>query len=179
VSDVAAEAGVSQGTIYWYFESKEELLTAALLTLLEDFGRQAFADLDAYEVATERLRALGEGMVTFMEMAEGYFMMLVEFWSSSSRREEASQLWTELLMEYKDLFAGIIEEGITSGEFRPVDAEALVWALMAAYDGLAVYGMLVPGLDLAVISRVFVETLLQGLRARPLEDEGSAALQKA
>ena len=31
VSDVAAEAGVSQGTIYWYFSSKEELFNAAVL----------------------------------------------------------------------------------------------------------------------------------------------------
>ncbi len=38
VSDVAAQAGVSQGTIYWYFESKEELLMAALLSLWSGTG---------------------------------------------------------------------------------------------------------------------------------------------
>jgi AcrR family transcriptional regulator len=179
VSDVAAEAGVSQGTIYWYFESKEELMTAAMLTALEDFGRQMYTDLEGYARATEKLRAVGESMVAFVDVAQGYFMMFVEFWSSSSRRWDTSQLWTGLLVEYKDLIAGIIKEGIASGEFRPVDADSLVWALMAAYDGLAVYGMLVSGLDLAVVSRVFVETLLRGIRAQPAAEEGSRAVPEA
>ena len=179
VSDVASEAGVSQGTIYWYFESKEELLTAGLLMLFEDFGRQAFATLDEQPTATDKLLALGEDMVAFMEMAEGFFMMLVEFWSSSPRREETSQLWTDLLVEYKDLFVGIIDEGIDSGEFRPVDAEPLVWAVMAAYDGLAVYGMLMSGLDLLATSRVFIETLLQGIRVKPPDNGDRGGLPDA
>ncbi|GAG16406.1 unnamed protein product, partial [marine sediment metagenome] len=38
VSDVAAQAGVSQGTIYWYFDSKDELFQAALLSAFGDIG---------------------------------------------------------------------------------------------------------------------------------------------
>jgi hypothetical protein len=37
--------------------------------------------------------------------------------------------------------------------------------MMAAYDGLAAYAMLMPGLDLDRISEVFAETLLSGLAA--------------
>ena len=57
VSDVAAEAGVSQGTIYWYFDSKEDLLTAALLSYFGSFGEQAVASLEQYPSAAEKLRA--------------------------------------------------------------------------------------------------------------------------
>jgi hypothetical protein len=53
-----------------------------------------------------------------------------------------------------------------------VDAERLVWALLAAYDGLAAYDMFLPGLDLAEISDVFVETLLSGLMVE--QQQGSA-----
>ena len=71
----------------------------------------------------------------------------------------------DLLREFKDIVVGIIEEGVASGEFKPVDAEALVWALLAAYDGLAAYDMFMPELDLPRVNQVFVETLLNGLRA--------------
>jgi AcrR family transcriptional regulator len=166
VSDVAAKAGVSQGTIYWYFESKEELLTAALLSYSEGFGEQAIAALDDCPTSSGKLRALSEGMVGIAEDAEGLLSLFVGYWQSTSRREEASRLWTDLLGRYKDVAVGVTEAGIRDGEFTPVDGEALVWALMAAYDGLAAYQMLIPDLDLRRISLAFVEVLLSGLRPR-------------
>lgn len=165
VSDVAAQAGVSQGTIYWYFESKEELFQAAILFAFADFGEAALGGLDQYPTATEKLRALALAMEGFADVAEGMFMLFLGYWASSDRREESAQIWMDLLREFKDVVVGIIEEGIGSGEFRPVDAEALVWALLAAYDGLAAYDMFMPEMDLPRINRAFTETLLNGLRA--------------
>ena len=164
VSDVAAQAGVSQGTIYWYFESKEELLTAAILSLFERFGQEALEGFQPDQSPTEKLRALGRSLADLASAAKGLFTLFLEFWASSSEREEAGQLWTGVLVQYKDIIVDIIEEGVASGEFKPVDAGAIVWALMAAYDGLAAYVMLMPDLDLAVISETFVETLLHGLQ---------------
>jgi AcrR family transcriptional regulator len=163
VSDVAAQAGVSQGTIYWYFESKDELLEAALLSLVEDIGQSAVKALEQCSTASEKLRSLADSMVGLADVAEGLFTMFLEFWASSARREEAGQLWTDVLVGYKDIVVDVIEEGVRNGEFKPVDAEALVWALMAAYDGLAAYIMLMPDLDLGSISRALIETLLTGL----------------
>jgi hypothetical protein len=72
-------------------------------------------------------------------------------------------VWGDLLSEYKEVVAGIIDQGVQSGEFRSVDADALVWAVMATYDGIAAYALLIPDLDVDRISRVFIETLLRGL----------------
>ena len=80
-------------------------------------------------------------------------------------------MWLDLLVEFKVLLVDVIEEGITSGEFRDVDAEGLVWAVMAALDGLAAYAMLMPELDLGSIGRVFVEALLVGLQADTAKPE--------
>lgn len=164
VSDVAAEAGVSQGTIYWYFESKEELLTAALLWYFVDFGEEALAAIEKCETASEKLRALGRSMEGFARESEGLFTLFVSWWASSERRDEAGQVWVDLLVQYKDVVVGLIDKGIESGEFAPVDAEQLAWAMMAAYDGLAAYGMLVSDLDLARSSQSFIEVILRGLR---------------
>ena len=164
VSDVAARAGVSQGTIYWYFESKEDLLSQVFLSFFDDFGQGTLQALEQCPTATEKLRALGRAMVDLAGMAEGLFTLFLEFWASSARRQEVGQIWTDLLVDYKDLVASVIEEGVQSGEFRPVDAGQLVWAMLAAYDGLAAYHMLLPDMDLDRISRSFVETLLAGLQ---------------
>ena len=164
VSDVAAQAGVSQGTIYWYFDSKEELFTAAMLSVFVDFGQEAVASLEACETASEKLRALGRRMGDFVVGLEGILVMFLGYWASSPSREEVGRFWIDLLVEYKDIIVGIIEEGVERGEFRPVDAEALVWALMGAYDGLAAYAMLMPDIDVGRVSQALVETLLDGLK---------------
>jgi hypothetical protein len=98
-------------------------------------------------------------------MAEGIFMLFLGYWASSEHREESAQIWVDLLQQYKDVVVAIIDEGVRRGEFKPVDAEALVWALLAAYDGLAAYDMFLPDLDLKRVSRTFVDTLLNGLIA--------------
>jgi AcrR family transcriptional regulator len=166
VSDVAAEAGVSQGTIYWYFESKEELLIESLLSFFDEFGQGAMQVLAGCSTASEKLRALGLAMVDVASSAEGLFTLFLEFWASSPRRQDVGQIWTNVLVEYKNLVAGIIEEGIENGEFGPVDAGQLVWAILAAYDGLAAYDMLMPDLELATVSEALMETLLKGLEVR-------------
>ena len=87
----------------------------------------------------------------------------MEYWASSQRRTESAQLWAGLLTEFKDVLVGVIQEGVEAGEFRAVDAESLVWSMMAAYDGLAAYTLLLPDIDLAAASQALVDTLIAGL----------------
>jgi AcrR family transcriptional regulator len=170
VSDVAAEAGVSQGTIYWYFDSKDELFQAALVSAAIDFGVDSIAPLAECTTGTDKLLALGKSMEDLADVAEGLFMLFLGYWASSDRREESAQIWVDLLRQYRDVVVAVIEEGVRSGEFKPVDAESLVWALLAAFDGLAAYVVIMPDIDLKRVNRVFVQTLLNGLLV-----EGQAA----
>jgi AcrR family transcriptional regulator len=163
MDDIVAESGLSKGTLYWYFKSKDDLFAEALLSVFMNVAQEAVAAMEQYSTASDKLRAVAQATVGFGKMVEGYFSLLLEFWVSSPRREEAGQSWIGLLAEYKDIVVEIIEEGVRNGEFKPVDAEQLVWAIMAAYDGLAAYVMFIPDMDLERISQVFVETLLSGL----------------
>jgi len=175
MDDIVAESGLSKGSLYWYFDSKDDLFAQAVMSFFDDFGQETLAEIEKHETASEKIRAGARKMVAFSKEAEGLFGLFIEFWSQSKRREEVSAFWPDLLIQYQKLMAAIIEEGIRKGEFRPVDAEQLVWAILAAYDGLAVYDMLIPEIDLERISDVFVESLLSGLmadeRGRPANSE--------
>ena len=165
MDDIVAESGLSKGSLYWYFDSKDDLFTAAIASFFEDFGQTTLAELSQYETASEKLHAGARDMTDFCRKAQGLFGLFIEFWSQSSQREEASQFWTDMLIQYQGAIADVIEEGGHDGEFRPVDAKSLVWAIMAAYDGLAAYALMIPDLDLDRISEVFVDTLVSGLMA--------------
>jgi AcrR family transcriptional regulator len=163
MDDIVAESGLSKGSLYWYFKSKDELFAEAMLSVFTDVGQEAFAALEQCTAASDKLRVIAQIAVGISKKIEGFFGLFLEFWASSPRREEAGQLWLGMLVQFKDIIVEIIEEGIRNGEFKPVDAEELVWAMMAAYDGLAAYAMLIPGIDLERTSEVFAETLLDGL----------------
>jgi AcrR family transcriptional regulator len=163
MDDIVAESGLSKGSLYWYFKSKDELFAEAMLSVFTDVGREAFTALEQCTAASDKLRVIAQIAVGISEKIEGFFGLFLEFWASSPRREEAGQLWLGMLVQFKDIVVEILEEGIRNGEFKPVDAEELVWAMMAAYDGLAAYAMLIPGIDLERTSEVFAETLLDGL----------------
>jgi AcrR family transcriptional regulator len=174
MDDIVAESGLSKGSLYWYFDSKDELFTAAIMTLYEDF-RGRLLELGECETATEQLRCGGRSMAEFCRRAQGLFGLFLEFWSQSSLREETGATWAGMLREYAHLIAGLIEEGVRKGEFKPVDAEKLVWAILAAYDGLAAYMLMKPELRLDRVSEVFVEALLSGLLVKGNPDDGTVA----
>lgn len=166
MDDIVAESGLSKGTLYWYFKSKDDLLQSAILTTFEEsFGQEAFAALEEIPSSAGKLRALAQAMSGMGEWAKGLFNLFLEFWASSPNRQEVGQVWIDLLVQYKDMVVAVVQEGIHRGEFRPVDPEQLVWSIMATYDGIAAYALLMPDLDLQQISETFVDTLLNGLMA--------------
>ncbi len=171
MADIVAKSGMSKGSLYWYFKSKDELFEATIQSAFMNVGRQAFAALEEYSTAAEQLRAIAQMTASLGRIFVGYFNLFLEFWASSPHREEAAQLWVGMLVQYKDMLVGIIEEGIQKGEMKPVDAEPLVWSLLATYDGLAAYLAIMPDLDVERASAVFTETILSGLAVEKPENE--------
>jgi AcrR family transcriptional regulator len=165
MDDIVAESGLSKGAIYWYFKSKDDVFQAAFTSMFEAVGAESVAALQACETAAERLRVGAQTMVGLARDLEGYFGLIIEFWAQSENRDEVMGFWAEILAQYQQAIAAILEGGTQTGEFREVDAGALAWMIMAAYDGLAAYDMMMSDLDLTKISETFIETLLKGLTA--------------
>lgn len=65
ISDIAQEAGMSQGNVYWYFSSKEELLKAVLADGFETLGGLMKAAAEGTGTSQEKLDKLLEGYLAF------------------------------------------------------------------------------------------------------------------
>ena len=165
MDDIVAESGLSKGAIYWYFKSKDDLFEAAANSVLERVAEKSLATVQACETATERLRVGAQSMVEVCREIEGYFGLVVEFWTQSERGEKAISFWAEMIAQYRQGIKAIFDMGIQTGEFKPVDTDALAWMIMAAYDGLAAYHMMMPDIDMDKTSEGFIEALLKGLEA--------------
>lgn len=130
IEDVARAAGVTKGTVYLYFSSKEELFKAAIretiLPNLELIAESARAETTAKAQLKTALRmwagkmSQNRGCLSKLMIAEaGNFPELAEFF-----REEVSERLRRML-------AGIIEYGIAQGEFRTCDPLMVTRALCA------------------------------------------------
>lgn len=64
---IAKQAGVSEGTIYKYFSSKEDLLTQLLRPILEDIKESFFNDLDQYNDLQTLVEFIVTDRVQFIE----------------------------------------------------------------------------------------------------------------
>jgi AcrR family transcriptional regulator len=166
MDDIVAESGLSKGTLYWYFKSKDELF----FSLINSFFLEMQQDLDAIfeqpTSATDKLRTLGHEFASFYEEVAEFLNVFFEFWMLGALNEQLNHLFHEMLSRYRGVIAGVIRDGVKAGEFNAVDADQLAVTVMAAYDGLWFYKMLMPDqVDLYRASHVFIETLFSGLAA--------------
>ncbi|MBN1978147.1 MAG: TetR/AcrR family transcriptional regulator [Anaerolineae bacterium] len=165
MDDIVAESGLSKGAIYWYFKSKDDLFEAAANSVLERVAEKSLTAIQACETSTERLRVGAQSMVEVCREIEGYFGLVIEFWTQNERGEKAISFWAEMIAQYRRGIKAIFDMGVRTGEFKPVDTDALAWMIMAAYDGLAAYHMMMPDIDVDKTSEGFIEALLKGLEA--------------
>ncbi len=129
--EVAARAGVSKGTLYLYFPSKEELLKAVIRhTLMADIARGA-------ERLAQESGPTGELLVQLMT---DWWVGVYESPSSAIFKLVMTEVRNfpdigdfylhEVIEPGHRLIGGLIQRGIDRGEFRPVDIDAAVHSIV-------------------------------------------------
>jgi AcrR family transcriptional regulator len=162
MEDVAQEAGLSVGGVYWYFKGKEAVVQA----LLEEMFDADLSGLRGVVAADgsvhERLAAYVRASLT--ETAP-QSPLSNELYSLATRNDAARAHLLAYLGEFQRLLADLIQQGIDRGELRPVDPRRVALALIALYEGfteLAMLGLPDASGDAALLA--MLDVLLSGLR---------------
>ncbi len=132
---IAQEAGVAKGTLYLYFESKEDLLQRAIdhgLDQLLDATRQA---VEAAGDPLERIAAAVHTGVAHARDNRALFQALVD---SGARRRRADGG----MSPYTSLLAELLAEGRREGTLRAVDPERSARILAHGLAGLVAESLL-------------------------------------
>lgn len=116
VSEIAAQLGVVEGTVFKYFPTKRALLTRVLERWYQRMSLDYSADLAGIEGARGRLRLLvWRHLRSLRDNPQLCRLMFREVRAGADYR--GSRLH-ELNRAYTGLLTGVIEEGIKSKEFR-------------------------------------------------------------
>jgi len=124
VSDIAAGAGVADGTIYLYFKNKEQILMAAISTAFSVFMQRARAELTKSDDPRQQLRSLAAlhlgGLGANRNLA---IVFQTELRQSARFLAQFSQ---HQLKQYFDLVREIVREGQRTGIFRSELSDKIV-----------------------------------------------------
>lgn len=138
LDDVAARAGVAKGTLYLYFDNKEELFKAVVVNALQlniEPLEKMVKDYDGpvLELLNRLFDNLGKILTT---TRIGAFPKLI-FAEANNFPELASFYRDNVILRIHAFFTALIEKGIARGEFRNVDAAASARILMSPFLMLA------------------------------------------
>ncbi len=132
LDDIAARAGVSKGTVYLYFPSKEELFKAVVRESLLPNIEQAESLLARSDMsAAEQLRRLMEFLTVRMATSPvGIIPKLVI--TEAGNFPDIARFYLETVIHRGfALVGGVIERGIAAGEFRAVDVRHTTFCIVA------------------------------------------------
>jgi len=132
LEDVARRAGVSKGTLYLYFENKEELFKAVVRNSIVPVIGEAEVSIAGFEGHSadllrmivrawwQRLGATQASGIIKLVLAEGgNFPDLAQFY-----QEEVIKRGTRMI-------SGMLERAVERGEFRPMNVDQMTQVLIA------------------------------------------------
>ena len=136
VSDIAREAGIAAGTIYLYFDTKEEILITLfrdkMAGFVETVRRAIAAESDAVAKVRQLVRLHFQILEDNPDLAEVVQVELRQgqkFFRGVSGHEVGS---------YFALIGAVLEEGVTEGRFRSsLSVKVATKMLFGAMDQLA------------------------------------------
>jgi len=160
--DIAAELDMAVGNLYYYFRDKQELLAFvqddALAALLELAERV----ISLREPAEERLFALIVGHVVLINESTPGSVAHLEVEALGERLRPAVQRRRDT---YERRVRDLLEEGIASGRFRPVDAGMTARLMLGSLNWTARWFRPGGGQSAAEVGRAAADLLLAGVLA--------------
>lgn len=155
MEDIAKRLGLSKGTLYLYFKSKEDLFVA----ICERNIQQSDKEDAGFFVKKENVVSDAEQIYDNIRRREqGNDRVMLEMVAESARNPKLKKSMYELHLKIQNHVMQSIKTKINEGFIsKDVDTASLAIALVALYDGLAVNRML--GISEATNKKAWVTAL--------------------
>jgi TetR/AcrR family transcriptional regulator, cholesterol catabolism regulator len=167
MDDIVEESGLSKGTLYWYFKSKEDIINAILHRLF--IGDLAYLEnlMQAEGTASERLIQLTDHRIKGLQQMSNLVPIIFEFYAVAVHQQWVKQFINEYFQHFRTLLEELIQQGINSGEFRKVNARNTAISISSLYEGLTLHWMIDPQtVPLEILNENSILLLLDGLKLR-------------
>jgi AcrR family transcriptional regulator len=165
MDDIAAECGLSKGSLYWYFSSKKELFLY-LFEVMMDQTTLTWEQILKEEklTAMEKLQATLSMFGPMMEDWAPFFGVMLEAWGQTRFDEDVEELMHNFYKPYIAMMTQVLKEGVANGEFRITSPEATAAVILSLYDGMSLAkGMDIIDMEWQLLANAAGEMVVNGL----------------
>ncbi|MBI4634156.1 MAG: TetR/AcrR family transcriptional regulator [Deltaproteobacteria bacterium] len=147
VAEIAGASGYAVGTIYHFFEGKEDLFTAMITEKMEAMYSEIRRAAEREKSTTGKIRALVSAQFRFVEKNR-------EFCAIFIRRERTvfsegnDALKKKIIVDYMDHISyleSVLSEGVSGGFLRQIPPRSTAFALAGMINSFIVSWMYTPG----------------------------------
>jgi len=172
MAEIAIKAEIGKGTLYEYFDSKEDLFFSVFEWFVKATEAKAQVSIAALGgSASDRLKALSDSLMNSWVEMRDLFSLVMEFWSasaSSQMRQRFKRAFRQGYGDFRQIVSTLIRDGIERGEFQPhVDIESVAAALVGTWDALLLQAWFDDDFNPLTAARGFMTVVINGLNAKP------------
>jgi AcrR family transcriptional regulator len=138
MDDIAKEAGLSKGALYWYFKSKNEIIEKVITVMFEREMAETRQLLESDVSIKEKLIRITEMAISDFIKLRPLFPLLYEIYAYALRIKAIRKLFTEYFKRYKELLIPIFQQAVDNGEIKNFDPEYCAITLGAIIEGTMV-----------------------------------------
>ena len=118
IQEIANEAGVAKGTIYLYFESKEDLVRRTAELALAELRTRLEATVDVPRPLPEQIRSLVRAKIEFFDAHREFFRIYL---AASKGDMDRDRRQTPEYQRNLQRWAAVLTEAMDRGEIRRMD----------------------------------------------------------
>jgi AcrR family transcriptional regulator len=167
MDDIADEAGLSKGALYWYFKSKDAIISTILDSVfsreISRIRKMVDVDLPAREMLQVYIDSVTEDLVAMKPIMP----ILFEFIAMGFRQKSIHKSMQKYFNEFMKVTEPLIQRGIDKGEFNRVDPVEASQTLGAIFEGSILLWSYDPeNIDVKELIESSVDLLLEGLEKK-------------
>lgn len=149
VGQIARAAGIGKGTVYDYFDTKEDIFLAAVMEWLGQFEDRLVVRLEGLEDPIERLKAVAQMHVDLYGSIDSntmhlFLQILQQSMLTNGIIAKRRHIVHELAATATRTMTTVLLDGVAKGVFRPeiaTSAEKIAVNLHAFLDGIGLHSI--------------------------------------
>jgi AcrR family transcriptional regulator len=144
VDQVAAHAGVTKGSLYWHYNSKDDLIKAACAHYYRTYHRRINSELAHITNPVRRLAKTLEVSVRICLLDEENRVFTTEVFTLALHDAEVRRGWQQFYDSVREFYVGLVKAAQATGGIQVADPEHAVGFMLATMEGIKLQAMLAP-----------------------------------
>jgi AcrR family transcriptional regulator len=146
LDQVAAHAGVTKGSLYWHFKSKDEVILAASAHYYAAYHRRINEGLARVTDPAKRLARTVETAVQICLTDHANRVFTTEIFTLAITNDKLRRSWRQFSDTVRDFYINLVKAAAAAGRLKTHDPERAVDFMLSAMEGIKLRALYEPHL---------------------------------